>query len=77
MMLWICLDWALAQRSPRLPIFAAAWKLLAVTAQMTPFKDINVAQRLSADDFRCWQILLQKSAAANGLSVILFNGDRL
>jgi len=25
----------------------------------------------------CWPILLQKSAAADGLSVILFNGDRL
>jgi hypothetical protein len=32
---------------------------------------------MSVPIVRFWPILLQKSAAADGLSVILFNGDRL
>ena len=56
MMLWICLE--LGARSTISETADFCRRLMARSfwpaAQMTPFKDINVAQRLSADDFRCW-----------------------
>ena len=51
----------------------SGWDGLAERAQVGP----NTRGQREGDDVSFGSILLQKSAAADGLSVILFNGDRL